>query len=134
MARITNFIYCMSANTSDIEANALGILSAITPEYVPGSFSFSVLCSIVDIENGTHNIAMKFLNPSGDILVNIDCSVPYEKISETNLPNEYLGINISSNWQNVVLKESGLYKTVVNVDGEECGTYEIYVKGKNEEA
>jgi hypothetical protein len=71
MARITNFIYCMSANTSDIEANALGILSAITPEYVPGSFSFSVLCSIVDIENGTHNIAMKFLNPSGDILVNI---------------------------------------------------------------
>lgn len=132
MAKIVNFIYCMNSNTSDTETNAMGIMSAITPEYVPGAFSFSVLCSIVDLENGNHNINMQFINPKGTILVNVDGNIPYEQNKETNLPKEYLGINISTNWQNVVLEESGLYKTIVKVDGVECGTYEIYVKGKNE--
>lgn len=43
-----------------------------------------------------------------------------------------MGINISSVWQNVVFKKSGMYKTVVTVDETECGTYKIFVKGKNE--
>ena len=76
---------------------------------------------------------MQFINPSGKVLVDIQGIVPYKIDEKNNLPKEHLGINISSNWQNVLLEESGLYETIVKLDGEECGTFEIYVKGKNEE-
>lgn len=42
MIKISNFIYCLNSVTTEEEANALGVLSAITPEFIPGSFSFSV--------------------------------------------------------------------------------------------
>ena len=58
--------------------------------------------------------------------------MPYEEKKEVNLPKQYKGVNISSRWQNVLLEESGLYKTNVQVDDVDCGTFEIYVKGKNE--
>lgn len=51
MSKVSNFIYCMNSNTSDTEANALGVISAITPDYVSGAFLFSVLCSILDMED-----------------------------------------------------------------------------------
>ena len=34
MAKISNFIYCLNSITNENEANVLGVLSAITPEYV----------------------------------------------------------------------------------------------------
>lgn len=132
MAHVNNFIYCLNSNTNEVEANALGVLSAITPEYVPGTFSFSILCSILDLEEGNHDISIQFIDPSEDVLVNIEGTTTYKKTKDTNLPKEYLGINISSNWQNVVLKESGVYYSRVAIDGENCGKFEIYVKGKNE--
>lgn len=132
MARVSNFIYCLDSNTSDREANALGVISALTPDYIPGAFSFSILCSILDLPDGNHTVTIQFLDPQDVILVNVEGVIPYEKNKEENVPREYSGINISSNWQNVVLKKSGIYKTLVKVDGEQCGTYEIYVKGKNE--
>lgn len=133
MARISNFIYCLNSVTNENEANVLGVLSAITPEYIPGAFSFSVFCSILDLSDGPHTIKMQFKNPDEEVLVNIEGMIPYEKQSDSNLPQEYVGINISSILQNVIFKKSGLYKTVVIVDDIECGTYKIFVKGKNEE-
>lgn len=132
MAKISNFIYCLNSITNENEANIQGVLSAITPEYIPGTFSFSVFCSILDLNNGNHTIKMQFKNPDDEILVNIEGMIPYEKQGNSNLPQEHAGINISSVWQNVVFKNSGLYKTIVIVDDIECGTYEIFVKGKNE--
>lgn len=132
MVRVSNFIYCLNSVTSDAEANAFGVLSAITPDFVPGSFSFSVLCSILGLEDGNHSIKMQFIAPDGEILVNIDGIIPYERKTDNNLPAEQIGINISTVWQNVTFKQSGMYKTIVTVDNSECGTYEIFVKGKNE--
>lgn len=132
MAKVSNFIYCMNSLTSDTEANVMGVLSAITPEYIPGTFSFSVFCSILDLEEDIHTLNMKFITPDGEEIVNIEGTIPYKPNLENNLPKEYVGVNISSNWQNVVFKKSGLYKTLVTLDGIDCGTYEIFVKGKNE--
>lgn len=130
--RVSNFIYCLNAVTSDVEANAFGVLSAITPDFVPGSYSFSVLCSILGLEDGNHNIKMQFIAPDGEILVSIDGIIPYERRTDSNLPAEQAGINISSSWQNVTFKQAGMYKTIVTVDNYKCGMYEIFVKGKNE--
>lgn len=62
MTQVKNFIYCLNSNTNEVEANAIGVLSAITPEYIPGTFSFSILCSIVDLEDGNHNITYNLLH------------------------------------------------------------------------
>ena len=62
MAQVKNFIYCLNSNTNEVEANAIVVLSAITPEYIPGTFSFSIFCSIVDLEDGNHNIAYNLLH------------------------------------------------------------------------
>lgn len=132
MARISNFLYCMNAVTNDNEANILGVLTAITPEYIPGTFSFGVFCSILDLNTGNHSVQMQFISPDEEVLVNIEGVIPCNTENPFNLPPEQVGINISTGWQNVILKKSGLYKTVVKVDGVECGTYDIYVKGKNE--
>lgn len=64
--------------------------------------------------------------------MNVEGTTTYKKPKDANLPKEYLGINISSNWQNVVLKESGVYYSKVIIDGVNCGKFEIYVRGKNE--
>ena len=50
MAKLTNLIYCLnaervSANDGKGDSiNAMGVLSALTPEFVPGTFSFSIIC------------------------------------------------------------------------------------------
>jgi hypothetical protein len=99
----------------------------ISLRQIPSIFSFSVLCSIVDVGVGNHNIVMQFINPSGETLVNIDSVIPYESKENMEKPQNYSGINISSNWQNVMIDEPGQYRTVVKFDGIDCGTYEIRV-------
>lgn len=133
MARISNFIYCLNSIASDTEANAYGILSAITPDFVPGSFSFSVLCSILGLENGNHSIKMQFIAPDEEVLVDINGVIPYERKTDNNLPEDQIGLNISTAWQNVTFKCSGMYTTVVKIDDIDCGSYHIFVKGKNED-
>ena len=56
------------------------------------------------------------------------------KDANDNLPNQYTGVNVAANLQNVDIKHSGLYSMEVILDGTTLGTYEIYVKGKNESA
>ena len=133
MAKISNFIYCLNSTASDNEANAMGVVSALTPDYLPGAYSFSILCSILDLEEGLHRINFKFKTPEDVTLVEVEGEIPYELEENSNLPRQYVGINIISDWQNVVFEKSGLYKTVVSIDGVESGIYEIFVKGKNED-
>ena len=58
----------------------------------------------------------------------------YTKDANDNLPNQYTGVNVAANLQNVDIKRSGIYSMEVILDGTTLGTYEIYVKGKNESA
>jgi hypothetical protein len=131
LAKVTNFIYCLSSNTSDTEANALGVLSVISLNHIPSTFSLSVLCSIIDVGAGKHNIIMQFISPSGKTLVNIDSVIPYERTDNMEILQKYSGINISSNWQNIVIDEPGQYRTVIKFDGIDCGSYDISVVDDN---
>lgn len=40
MPNIMNFVFCLSSNNSNETNNINGVLCAITPEYVPGLYSF----------------------------------------------------------------------------------------------
>ena len=60
MARLSTFLYCLNAerhqaNQGQGEAiNAMGVLTLLTPEFVPGLFSFSIIFSILGIDPTTN--------------------------------------------------------------------------------
>lgn len=133
MPSIKNFIYCLNSNNSNGTNSVVGVLAAIAPEYVPGQYSFSVNFSLLNLSEGEHDLSLKFKNSSGIVVSSIEnAKIKYEKDTKSNLPDEYVGVNIAANFQNVDIKESGTYFTEVIFDGDTLGQFDIYVKGKNE--
>lgn len=133
MAKVSDIIFCLRATNIEGEgASAHTILSVITPEYVPGLFSFSVIVNLLDIDlRETHHFNISFESPSDEPILNINGDLPI--IDEcTNLPQEYRGITMAMDWNNVNFKSSGLYVFKFFVDGELVKKKEIFVKGKNE--
>lgn len=133
MATIKNFLYCLGANTQEGRVDIDGVLSAMVPEYIPGLFSFSINFTVMGMDEGKHQIKIKFKNPEGDVLAFIDSiEIDYRNNIEQNLPEEYSGLNITVGLQNVDFKKSGVYFTEVSFDGDVLGTYDIFAKGRNE--
>lgn len=133
MPNIKNFLFCLSTNNSNGTNNINGVLCAITPEYIPGLYSFGVNFAILDLDEGAHSICLNFKDSDGACIASIgDTTLNYTKDVNSNLPDQYLGINVAVNFQNVDIKKSGIYSMDVIFDGTTLGTYEIYVKGKNE--
>ena len=127
MANIKNFIYCLNVNSVDGRTDVVGILN------IPGLFSFSVCFSLLDITEGEHLLDLKFKDSDKNIIAGIDNAIiTYKKDSNSNLPDEYMGVNVAAGLQNVELKKSGLYSTEVVLDGKTVGEYYIFAKGKNE--
>lgn len=133
MPTIKNFVFCLSSNNIDGANNISGVLCAITPEYIPGLYSFGVNFAVLNLAEGAHNLDLRFKDEKGTIVASIDDAlVNYEKDCSSNLPDEYIGVNVAANFQNVDMKHSGMYYLDVIFDGTCLDTYDIFVKGKNE--
>lgn len=133
MVEIKNFVYCLNVNTVDGRTDIVGLLNAMTPEYIPGLFSFSVSFTLLNIEEGDHTLIVKFKDPDKVVIAEIDnAKITYIKDDTSNLPDEQTGINVAAGLQNVNFKKSGLYLTEVILDGTSIGEYYIFAKGKNE--
>lgn len=133
MVEIRNFVYCLNVNTVEGRTDIVGLLNAMTPEYVPGLFSFSISFTLLNISEGEHSLIVKFKNPDKEVIAGIDNAiVSYKKDENSNLPDEQLGINIAAGLQNVNFKRAGLYSTEIVLDGTSIGEYYIFAKGKNE--
>lgn len=133
MARIDNFIYCLNAmSDSNNGTNAIGIMSVITPDYIPGTYSFSILFNLMDISDGEHLVEIKFNTPDNECLIDLKSNISYTQNTELKIPREYEGIYICSDWKNIVFKTSGMYYTEVYLDNIKIDTFNIYVQGKNE--
>ncbi len=140
MARMSNFIYCInaekvSANNGQFGGvNAIGVLSALTPEFVPGTFSFSIIFSILDIDiSGNNTIQVVFLE-QGEEKVLVDSGIitipPITDAIDIGLPDEYKGVDMSMDLRNVIFETEGLYNTKVYFNGNLLAENPIYVKGK----
>ena len=133
MPTIKNFIFCLDVSYNKGKNDIVGILPVMTPEYIPGLFSFAVCFTILGMDEGNHHLALAFKDSSEDVIALIDESeFLYEKDKGSNLPDEYLGVNIAINLQNVNIKHSGIYKMEVVLDSQCQGVFDIYVKGRNE--
>lgn len=133
MAKVSDIIFCLRAtNTEGAGASASTILTALTPEYIPGLFTFSVIVTLLDITPGEeHTITIDFLDPTEESVVHIESDIPQIE-DDSNLPQEYKGLNMAMDWNNVNLKMSGLYTIRIGFDGEVIQEKSIFVKGKNE--
>ncbi|HZJ56865.1 MAG TPA: hypothetical protein VFD89_01315 [Clostridia bacterium] len=137
MSYVSTFIYCLNTTKEQSEAgesiNALGVLTALTPDFIPGSFSFSVIFSVMDIDDrDSHEIKLVFSNCAGNELVNTGV-INIPKIEDKNaidLPKEVSGLIMSLDLRNVTFLKEGYYCTTVWFDGDKLGEYKIYVKGK----
>ena len=133
MVKIKNFVYCLNINTVEGRNDIVGLLNVITPEYIPGLFSFSISFALLNIAEGKHSLIVKFKDPDKEVIAEIDnAMVSYEKDANSNLPDEQMGINVAAGLQNVNFRKSGLYSTEVTLDGISIGEYYIFAKGKNE--
>ena len=135
MTKVDNIIFCLrTANSENHSVNISKILSALTPEYIPGLFSFSIFFTLLDLDySREHSLSVCFTDPDGIDVVKIENqTIPANMHHTSNLPNEYSGIHIVMDWNNVNLKSSGLYTIKIIYDENEIGSKSIYVKGKNE--
>lgn len=133
MSRISDIIFCMEAESIEGSGvTAHKILTALNPEYVPGLFSFSIVITIIDLDYSKgHKLQICFFDPSEEKVFEVNGDTPIIE-DDSNLPNEYKGLNIAMSWNNVNFKVSGIYKVKIFVDDVELGDKSIFVKGKND--
>ena len=133
MAKASDIILCLQAqNIEGAGVSANNILTALNPEYIPGLFSFSIIVIIVDLNRMEgHTCSVDLLDPSNESVIRMNGNIPILE-DKSNLPDEYKGLNLSMELNNVNFKRSGLYTFKVSIDEEEIGRKEFYVKGKNE--
>lgn len=133
MANVSDVIFCLRAtNVEGQGACATTILTALTPEYIPGLFTFSVIITLLDIDASTgHQLMVDFISPTEENVVHVESPLPAIN-EDNNLPQQYKGINIAMDWNNVNLKVSGEYIIKITVDDILLKEKRIFVKGKNE--
>lgn len=136
--KVTTFIYCLGTTNMGGEnppINAMGVLQALTPEFIPSTFSFSVIVGIKGMEvSSNHVLDLIFKDAEGHNLVEAkNISILSEQLQggDLNLPENERGIMIGLDLRNVVFKKEGLYSTTVMLDGKILGVYDIYAKAKH---
>ena len=134
MSKITNFVYCLSVERENENINANNIISVLTPEFVPGSFSFSLIFSVLDLDISKENsvqIIFKTAEGESTLVDSGEINIPIPEIkNEIDLPSEQVGLNMSMDLRNVVFEKEGLYVTNVYINKTLLLEKEIYVKGK----
>lgn len=140
MAKLANFIYCVNAEripASDGNGesiNAMGVLSALTPEFVPGTFSFSIIFAVLDIDSSVNNTIQIVFAKEGEEKKLVDTGMivipPMPNEDGDGVPAEYRGLNMSLDFRNVIFETEGVYNTSILFNGKLLSDNRIYVKGK----
>ena len=135
--QVSTFIYCLGTTNLDDKnspLNAMGVLPVLTPEFIPSTFSFSIVIGIRGIDDScSHIMDIVFKNQDGDKLVEArNLAIPMEQLQQRDLalPKEYSGIMLGMDLRNVIIRQEGAYYTEVFFDGKNLGEFDIYVKAK----
>lgn len=142
MAYISTFVYAESSiQEMTPKGPKLHIVSPIQvflPRFIPGTFSFGIVFGILDYDATiSHNIQVKFINSKEETLVDTGkLNLPISPINNVNidgksieLPKDMRGSMMNMNFQNVVFREEGIYKTQIIFDNKNIGNYQVKVKG-----
>ncbi len=130
MTRISDIIFCLNASGNQERGMcANGILTSITPEQLPGQFSFAVIVTFLGLDaSKPHRIKVELFNES-EITASIEGAMPIVK-DKTCLPADYKGLNLKMDWNRVKFETGGEYTLTVAVDGVMLGEKKIFVMAK----
>lgn len=135
MARVTMFVYCENVQNENTplgpKNNIIGPMNAIRPMFIPGTFSFSIFTSIVDVDlKKTHNFRIVLSDGFKDIVDTGNALIPPQNI-EPDLPESERGFMLNMDLRNVIFEKEGSYIGKVYFDDDILGEYPIYVKAAN---
>lgn len=133
MAKVKNFAICAAVYNVNERDDILGVMSAIQPEHIPGSFDFSVHFTILDFPVGRHSLGMNLKAPDESVVMHVENSdIIYDLDPNSNLPSEYQGLNVGINLKNVDVGVSGLYYVDVLLDQKILESFEVFVMERGE--
>lgn len=137
MTKVSDIIFCLnSTNVPGQGVSAHTILTTITPEYIPGLFSFSLIITLLGLDILREHALKLSFSIDDEQVASLESVIPVMPTDgdadNSNLPKEYQGINISIDWDNVNFKKSGEYVLCVIIDGETVGEKKIFAKGRQE--
>lgn len=132
MARIMNFMYCENVQNENTPVgprnNIIGPITTIRPMFIPGTFSFSIFTSLLEVNiEETHTIRIVFTNGTKDIIDTQNVNIPIHN-SEDDLPESELGFMISMDFRNIIFEKEGYHTSKVYFDNIPIGEFPIYVK------
>lgn len=135
MAYITTVVYCESAQNEMTpqgpKLHLIGPMQVLTPMFIPGMFSFSILIGIQDFKlDIPHTIRFVFKGPKeGEppILDTSDITMPVQPKNPT-LPDDMQGAMMNMDFRNVVIRSEGEYFSEIFFDGESLGKFPIKAK------
>lgn len=136
MPYISSFVYCdnvpLMMTPQGPQPQIMNPLDALKPVSIPGNFTFCISCNISGLELGKeHFLQITFIDPSEKPIcdfVNAKFAAP-PKLADGQIPQE---VQLNVDVRNVVLRQTGVHRTVVKVDGEVIGEYKInVVEGEN---
>ena len=137
MISVINFVYCLNVirkvnpdRTETVDAS--GILPVLLPESIPGNFSFSIVFTVLGINpKQLNNVQIQFKK---DNVIVADSGIisiaPIDKLEKNSLPDDYVGLNMSMDFRNIVFKKTGIYNTLIFINSKEIASEPIYVQGK----
>lgn len=123
--KIVNFAYCANMKDENGTTIVINPLTMITPYSIPTNYSFFVTFGLYDLPNHKSNqvINIEILSPSGESVVTERFNLPNISIPE----GEKAGVQLNVALQNIILKEKGVYKTIVSFENENLGEFSIEV-------
>lgn len=101
---------------------------------IPGSFSFSVIVAIsdLDVARAQHNFEFVLKNEDNEEISSVSGdNIEIDRDSLKNVPNEFSGFFVSLGMNNVVFQKEGVYTGYVTFDGDFLGESRIYVMATN---
>ncbi|MDO4816675.1 MAG: hypothetical protein Q4A83_08810 [Bacillota bacterium] len=130
MTRISDIIFCMNASSTQARGMcANGILTSITPEQIPGQFSFAVIVTFLGLDaSKPHRIKVEMFNES-EVTASVEGPMPIVH-DKTGLPDDYKGLNLKMDWNKVKFCTGGEYTLTVAVDGIMLGEKKVFVMAK----
>lgn len=120
MPRLYNLILCQSCeNSREKGYSAFQIFGAMGIKQLPERISFSVLASVYNPKIGKTRIEIRLIDPSGNNLASASGDMEYKGNRIVN--SEYSGLNVSARFDNIEIKETGIYIVDILADNKGIG-------------
>ncbi len=127
MAKVISFTYCEDIEQQRTEkgtrANIVGPIGEIKLIGIPSHFTFSIACTIVEIDSTVINtLRSQFIAPNEEILNDTG-------VFEVPILEDKVGRSLQMNlkFNNLPLKEEGEFRTIIFFNNEKIGEFPITV-------